>query len=478
VFNFRVCGSLLRVVGLAFLVHQPWVLGAEVSVQSLPRDVVKGFEKQGVSSSDFSVYVYPMGGNKNSSRSAYAYAANQLMNPASVTKVFTTGLALNQLSSTYRFKTAFQVDRAPVDGVLQGNLYIKGSGDPGLDTNDIWGALRALRAKGLKTIQGNVVLDDSVFADQGVGLRSDGGLSDESPYRAYHAQPYGLLINHGAMMLQFSVNQGAVQIRAEDAPQNWAFVSEVKGVSGACGAWKNGLDVGFEKRGGNVLVTVRGTYPKACGTSPLPVRVPDQDWLWESWVREIWHQLGGDFTGQVVHGRSPSNASLFYELEGKTLGEHIRLVNKWSNNVMARHLELAVAPRVFNEKMQEWLKSLGLHTKDWFFENGSGLSRSTRVDAAGVTQFLRAMSERADFPEYLASLPQAGTDGTLQHRAKNVEGHAYLKTGSLNGVRAVAGYVRDAEGRWWTVAVFIRGEKAAESWPAIEKVLEFVYRGR
>lgn len=474
----RVCGRVLWVFGMVLWVHQSSACGAEVSVQSLPKDVVKSFEKQGVASGDLSVYVYPMGTDNGASRTAYGYAATQLMNPASVTKVFTTGLALNQLSSTYRFKTGFVVDKEPVDGVLQGNLYIKGSGDPGLDTNDIWSALRALRAKGLKTIQGNVVLDDSVFSDQGVGLGGEGALTDESPYRAYHAQPYGLLVNHGAMMLQFSVNQGSVQIRAEDAPQNWAFVSEVKGTAGGCGAWKNGLDVGFEKRGGNVIVTVRGAYPRACGSSPLPIRIPYQDWLWESWVREIWAQLGGDFTGQVVHGRTPANAPVFYELEGKTLGEHIRQVNKWSNNVMARHLELAVAPRVFNAKMQEWLKSLGINIKDWFFDNGSGLSRNTRVDAVGVTQFLRAMSERADFPEYLASLPQAGMDGTLQHRAKNVEGHAYLKTGSLNGVRAVAGYLRDSDGRWWTLAVFVRGEKAAESWPAIEKLLEFVYRGR
>lgn len=466
-------------IGLGVLACSSFAQAEELPVRSLPREVLKSFEKLGIQERDLSAHAIPIPPFDGRQLAGYSHAANQLMNPASVVKVFTTGLALDRLSVNYRFKTGFHIERQPVDGVLQGNLYIKGGGDPGLLTSDIWSALRALRSKGLRTIRGNMVLDDTVFSDQGMGLSSaDTGVFDDSPYRAYHAQPYGLLLNHGAMMLHFNVNQNTVQITPDEAPQDWAFVSELTAVGGACGAWKNGLDVSLVKKGSNVVLTVRGNYPRACGASALPVRIPPQDWLWESWLRECWAQLGGEFSGQVIKGRTPASTEALYTLEGKPLIEHVKQVNTWSNNVMARHLELAVAgsPNAFNGTMQDWLRGLGLNTRDWFFENGSGLSRSTRVNAAGLTQFLRSMSVRADFPDYLASFPQAGVDGTLQRRAKGLEGHAYLKTGSLNGVRALAGYVRDQHGQWWAVAVMVRGDNAAQAWPAMEKFLEGVYR--
>lgn len=455
----------------------------ELSARSFPAPITQAFVKKGIASSDFTAYALPVGPYVSRKPQAYAHGSSQLVNPASVAKVFTTGLALQTLESTYRFKTGFHADAEPVDGVLNGPLYIKGSGDPAFVTSDLWTSLRQLRTKGVDVISGPVVLDDSAFTEQmpSLGLAEEDAF-DDAPHRAYHAQPDALLMNFGAMSIDLRINENTVVVVPEEAPKSWAFVSEVKLTPAGCGAWKNGMTVDFAKSGQNVVVTVRGNYPRRCGQSRLPIRVPVQDWLWEAWVKEIWLQLGGRFSGQqggqVVKGITPVTTIALHTHFGKPLGDLIKQINKWSSNVMARHLELAVAgtPEAFNSQMKDWLKQQGIASNDWFFENGSGLSRNTRIDAKGLAEFLRNMAQRPDFPDFLASFPRAGADGTLHRRVNNINGFAYLKTGSLNGVRSLGGYLRDREGQLWAVGILVKSPRSYDSWEPMEGLLEFLYR--
>lgn len=453
------------------------------TVRAFPQSVTQAFVKKGIAGDDYTAYALPIAPFVQRNPSAYAHGSSQLVNPASVAKVFTTALALQSLESTYRFKTGFHAEAEPVDGVLNGPLYIKGSGDPAFLTADLWASLRQLRTKGVDTINGPVVLDDSVFTEQmpSLGLAEEDAF-DDAPHRAYHAQPDALLMNFGAMSIDLKINENTVLILPEEAPRTWAFVSEVNLTGGGCGAWKNGMTVDFVKSGQNVVVTVKGNYPRRCGQSRLPIRVPVQDLLWESWVKEIWLQLGGKFSGpqggQIIKGVTPVNTIALHTHYGKPLSDLVKQINKWSSNVMARHLELAVAgtPELFNQRMKTWLKEQGISAQDWFFENGSGLSRNTRIDAKGLAEFLRNMAGRSDFPDFLASFPRAGADGTLHRRVNNVDGFAYLKTGSLNGVRSLGGYLRDREGQLWAVGVLVKSPKAWDSWAPMEGLLEFLYR--
>jgi D-alanyl-D-alanine carboxypeptidase/D-alanyl-D-alanine-endopeptidase (penicillin-binding protein 4) len=473
---------------ILFFLFKP-VLGLSntmnLPVRSFPPAVIQGFAKKGIASDDFMVYALPIAPFANRTPKAYSYNVDpaQLFNPASVAKVFTTGLALQTLGSTYQFKTSFHALAEPVDGVLNGSLYIRGTGDPAFLSSDLWASLRQLRTKGVDVIQGAVVLDDSVFSQQAISLNlGEEDAFDDAPYRAYHAQPDGLLMNFGAMSIDFKINENTVIVVPEEAPKDWAFVSEVKLTQDNCGAWRNGLSLEFNKLGRNVVVTVKGNYPRRCGQSRLPIRVSVQDWLWESWIKEIWLQLGGKFAGpqggQVIKGVTPVNTVALYTHYGKPLNELVKQVNKWSSNVMARHLELAVAstPEAFNLQMKSWLNDLGIDSSDWFFENGSGLSRNTRINAKGLAIFLSRMATRSDFPDYLASFPRAGVDGTLQRRMNHVDGFAYLKTGSLNGIRSLGGYLRDKDGQFWALGVLVRGPSAFDSWVPMESLIEFLYR--
>ncbi len=482
---FKCAVAAQALVGLGLLSPSVALAERDLLVRSFPSDVVQSFAKRGIAKDEFTAYALPVPPFVEKRPQAYAHGSTQLVNPASVAKLFTTGLALHKLESTYRFKTGFHAQAEAVDGVLNGPLYIKGSGDPAFLTSDLWSSLRQLRANGIKTIEGPIVLDDTAFTEQmpSLGLAEDDAF-DDAPHRAYHAQPDALLMNFGAMSIDLKLNEGTVLVVPEEAPQSWAFVSEVRLVGGGCGAWKNGMTIDFAKTAANVVVTVKGNYPRRCGQSRLPIRIPVQDWLWESWVKEIWAQLGGQFAGpsggQVIKGSTPANTVALHTHYGKPLGDLVKQINKWSSNVMARHLELAVAgtPEAFNAQMLEWLKGQGVATQGWFFENGSGLSRNTRIDAIGLSKFLLHMASRPDFPDFLASLPRAGADGTLHRRVNNVGGFAYLKTGSLNGVRSLGGYLRDQDGQLWAVAVMVKSPRAYESWPPMEDLLEFLYRSK
>jgi D-alanyl-D-alanine carboxypeptidase/D-alanyl-D-alanine-endopeptidase (penicillin-binding protein 4) len=460
-----------------------WPSTGDPQVRAFPASITQAFVKNGIAAGDFTAYALPISPFVDRKPQAYAHGSSQLVNPASVAKVFTTGLALQKLESTYRFKTGFHADSEPVDGVLNGALYIKGSGDPAFLSADLWASLRQLRTQGVDVINGPVVLDDSAFTEQmpSLGLAEEEAF-DDAPHRAYHAQPDALLLNFGAMSIDLKVNENNVVVVPEEAPRDWAFVSEINLTAGACGAWKNGMSVDFSKPGRNVVVTVKGNYPRRCGQQRLPIRVPAQDWLWESWVKEIWLQLGGNFAGpqggKVIKGVTPPSTIALYTHYGKPLSDLIKQINKWSSNVMARHLELAVAgtPQAFNAQLKDWLKLQGISANDWFFENGSGLSRNTRIDAKGLAEFLRNMAARSDFPDFLASFPRAGVDGTLHRRVNNVDGFAYLKTGSLSGVRSLGGYLRDREGQLWAVGILVKSPRAHDSWAPMETLLEFLYR--
>ncbi|GLR26245.1 D-alanyl-D-alanine carboxypeptidase/D-alanyl-D-alanine endopeptidase [Limnobacter litoralis] len=442
--------------------------------------VIQAFKQAGIDPKDVTAYAEPLPPFTTRRPHSYSMGGDALANPASVTKVFTTGLALDKLGPTYRFKTDFQALDKPVDGILNGSLYIRGNGNPAFKTSDLWSALRQLRSDGLTTINGDVVLDRSAFKpvkdDDAPGDSDE--FDDDAPYRAYHAQPDALLLNYGAMSLNIVPGQGGVKVVGQEAPAHWAFVSEMRLVQGGCGAWKNGLSVDYRKSGGDVVVTVKGNYPARCGESRLPIRIPNQDWLWESWFREIWTELGGQFKGRVLTGTTPSGALSLYAVYSDPLSDLIKLMNKYSSNVMARHLELAVTGPAgdFNQIMKGWLASNDIRNTDWVFENGSGLTRNNRIDARGLTDYLAYMATRSDFPDFLASLPHAGVDGTLYRHVKNIDGYGYLKTGSLNGVKTIGGYVRDVNGQWWAVGVMVRSPKAYAAWKPIENLLETLYQ--
>src|SRR5262249_51235873 len=158
--------------------------------------------------------------------------------------------------------------------------------------------------------------------------------------------------------------------------------------------------------------------------------------------------------GAVREGMAPPGARLLYTQESPPLTEIVRDTNKFSNNIMARHifltlgLDAAGAPangaKSFNA-VKAWLARKNLSAPGLVMENGSGLSRIERISAGSLAHLLQAAWKSPVMPELISSMPIVGADGTMRRRLKNdgVSGQAHIKTGLLSDVRAMAGYVLD-----------------------------------
>jgi D-alanyl-D-alanine carboxypeptidase/D-alanyl-D-alanine-endopeptidase (penicillin-binding protein 4) len=189
-------------------------------------------------------------------------------------------------------------------------------------------------------------------------------------------------------------------------------------------------------------------------------------------------------TGRHLRGQVRGNDRPAHDHYARipTLGEVIREVNKYSNNVMARQLFLSLSPtkpataEAARRRIQTWLDEKGLSIPELQIDNGSGLSRSERISATGLGQLLLAAWKSSVMPELMASLPVAGVDGTLKKRLGDTTagGRAHLKTGYLEGVRAIAGYVLDASGKRWVVVFLINDTKARLGKPAMDALVRWV----
>lgn len=446
--------------------------------KSLPAAVVQALQSENVPLENVSIYVQRVDGPQ----ALLTYQADVPRNPASVMKLVTSYAALDLLGPAYRWKTAFYGLSLPQQGKLKGGLWIKGSGDPALNTAHLAEVASELKQKfDLNEICCEIGLDNSAYAPQSF----DAASFDGKPNRAYNAPAEALMVNQQAIRLQLIPSKEKVTVVAYP---NWQWLIkriDIKPVAGDCGDWKNSLQI---KREGRVL-NVRGEYPISCGDKYL-----DVNWQGAEYVAGLfytaWEQAEGRWAQsdktQIRVANVPENAVLLTEHASPTLAEMLREMNKTSNNVMARALYLSLS-RV-NDPLQTastskseqvlktWLQGKGFNFSELVLENGAGLSRVERISAAHLGALLGDAFHSPVMAELTASLPIYGMDGSLSKRKDGgLYGRAHLKTGSLENVRSIAGYVLDAKGRYWSVVFMANGAKAESTKPAQDALLNWVY---
>jgi D-alanyl-D-alanine carboxypeptidase/D-alanyl-D-alanine-endopeptidase (penicillin-binding protein 4) len=204
--------------------------------------------------------------------------------------------------------------------------------------------------------------------------------------------------------------------------------------------------------------------------------------------RKMWHDLGGRFSGKVAEGKTPPDARLIASWESPVLAETIRDMNKFSNNVMARHLLLSLAGAQGDANAPEsaargadavktWLAGRGIDAPELVIDNGSGLSRAERIAPATMGKLLQEAWRSPMMPEFISSMPIAGYDGTMRRRLTDadVAGNAHIKTGTLNEVKTMAGYLVAASGKTYTVVFFINHPNAAAGGAAQDALLQWLY---
>jgi D-alanyl-D-alanine carboxypeptidase/D-alanyl-D-alanine-endopeptidase (penicillin-binding protein 4) len=399
------------------------------------------------------------------------------MNPASTMKLVTTYAALNLLGPAFQWKTEVYASSHPKGGRLDGDLIVRGSGDPSLVIERFWMLVHRLRGLGLRQIQGDLVLDKSAF-DPRV---ASGGSLDGNDLRPYNVAPDALLVNFKTLSLEFVPDPAAAVARiiATPALAGMRLPASVPLANGPCGDWRERLKADFSNPW---TPRFAGRYPLDCAEQSWHVSLLDHTQYVGAAFRALWQASGGSWTGHVREGRTPPGAIELLVHESLPLSEVVHDINKFSNNVMARQVFLALgapepdqgeSPERSAQAVSSWLARAGLAMPELVLENGCGLSRRERISADSLARLLRHAYAGARMPEFIASLPVAGMDGTMKKR-NAASGSAYVKTGLLDGVRALAGYVLSDSGRRYVVVAIVNHPNAEAATGALDALLDWV----
>ena len=413
------------------------------------------------------------------------HQAERPFNPASTMKLVTTHAALSMLGPGYRWTTRFLTTGPIRDGVLQGDLILQGGGDPHLVIEDLHALMADLRAQGLTTIRGDLVVDDARFA---VGP-ADGEAFDGDASQAYNVRPWAALTNFKASKLVIDPKKRQLALEPPLADVQLRY--DVKVLKGRCrtGGTRLGVQDGATAAG-RPVVSVNGTQVRACGSQQFYAAMLDHQQFLHGIFKAAWKDMGGQFTGRtrIQPGAAARGRPLYAWQSTLDLGEVVHHINKFSNNVMTRMLLLEMAaasgqgalpPDRAGQWLHQWYRGQGLALPSLVMENGSGLSRQARISAGDMVTLLARAASSPTAPWFEDSLPVVGIDGTMKTRLRMdpVAGQAQIKTGTLQDVRAIAGYVTAASGRRYALSLMINGKYPAErALHAQDELLRWVYR--
>ncbi|WP_200284639.1 D-alanyl-D-alanine carboxypeptidase/D-alanyl-D-alanine-endopeptidase [Rhabdochromatium marinum] len=485
--------SRLRALALILLLALVCTLLGTVAYAAPATDLPGKLDAQlaewGLDISQVSVYV----------RAVEATAPHLLVNPevprapASVIKLLTTIAGLDLLGPSYHWTTDVYVDGSLVGGQLQGNLYIQGFGDPYLTTDAFAGLLRALRAKGLIAIEGDVVLDNSYLAPP----EHERGDFDGAAQSSYNALPAALSVNRQVTEIHIYHDwaRHAVGVYTSPPLTGVEIVNDARLVDAPCVRRHHNPIASFieatETSGPKLRIS--GTFADQCGETKVERLLLSPEQHAAAAFDALWRDLGGSIGGKIRLGRVPKGARRFDRALSQPLSVITRDLDKNSNNLMARMLFLTLgvnrsgSPGTLEksrEAITAWLAKRELSMPGLVVENGSGLSRETRISAGSLGELLTWSYHRPWMPELLASMSIAGVDGTTRRRLRRepIAGRAHLKTGTVREASCIAGYVLDRDDRRWVVVVLVNGREgqALGAWRghAVQhEILRWVYRG-
>ena len=433
-----------------------WSVCASVSAAQLPKPVDFVIKGHRIPSAAYSLYVREVG----SAEPALELNRDIPFNPASVIKIIPTLAALELLGPAYRWKTEVYILGKVSDGVLQGDLLLKGYGDPHLVIEDFRKILEELRRRGIRDITGDLLIDPSWFDVAPL----DPGAFDNKPFRSYNVQPHALLVNFKAVRFHFYPDANGKNVRVHTEPElaGLHVDNRLRLRKRYCGGFQRGITVTVPDGNAADQVIFSGRFPNRCRHYILTRSLLTHETYVYGMFKATWQQLGGTIAGVVRTGAAPASGTPFLVHHSKPLSDIIKHINKFSNNVMTRQLLLTLgaeqveAPGTVDKgvrALEEYLTGVGLDTHSLRIDNGAGLSRDVRVSAGLLADVLAHAWTLPYRPEFISSLSITGVDGTARRRLRNkaAAGAAHIKTGTIDEVSAIAGYVKAKSGRDYIV---------------------------
>lgn len=457
--------------------------------QALPKEVLQALARAGVPPQAMSVMVQAVPALNITATPTLKHRVDASVNPASVMKLITTYAALDQLGADFTWKNRIYIDGTLDNGILQGNLILRGSGDPKLVLERIDELFKQVQAKGVREVRGDIILDRRVFD---VPDKNPADFDDE-PLRPYNAVPDGLLLNFKSLIFTFSPDATGKRalLRSEPPISRVDIPLEITPSYGPCGDWRSSLQADFSDPD---RIKFAGRYPLACGERVWPVAYIAPRQYASRVIEAMWRNTGGLLTGRVREEALPLAARLLHTSESLPLADIIADVNKFSNNVMAQQVFLTLSNQLpsiertgsfaaSQRNLSAWWKSRLPQAATPVLENGSGLSRMERASAASLNSLLQLAAASPHAQVFANSMGIAGIDGTVarmreRNAASAAIGQAQLKTGSLKDVAAIAGYANAQNGQRYSLVGIINHPNAGAARPALDALVEWTVKQR
>lgn len=427
------------------------------AADKLPAGLQNSLAVRNVPASTLSIQVTDLENGK----SLLSWNADVPRNPASTMKLVTTLAALDILGASYRWSTdVYALGEIDDSGRLEGDLLIKGHGDPFLVTERVWQLTRMINQAGVREIGGRLLLDDSHFDVQ----NSDPGEFDRQPLRAYNVAPNALMMNFKVVRYWFEPDAASNGVRVVlDPPlENLRVENRLSLANSSCRGYQRGISITPNERLDTMILD--GRFPNRCRRYAMDRTALDHNAFAYGLFAALWKESGGVLDGDWDTALAPEGAKPLVSFPSLSLAEVIARVNKHSNNVMARQLVYTLAAETFGAPgteqggiavINDWLEKTMPDVGTVKLDNGAGLSRYARITAADFDRILTYAWRQPYMPEFAASMALSGHDGTLRRRFDDTKltGQAHLKTGSLDHVSAIAGYMQSRKGRRYSVVV-------------------------
>jgi serine-type D-Ala-D-Ala carboxypeptidase/endopeptidase (penicillin-binding protein 4) len=371
----------------------------------------------------------------------FAHNAAVQFNPASNTKMLTTAAAMSYLGADFRYHTVLYGPEPDADGVVHGDVVLRGSGDPSLTTSDVAEIAHALSARGVQRIEGDLFADPRFHAR---GHKPDDAGDGEGAL-ILNRNTYGVRVRPG------DVGHPAI-VSVEPKVELFGIENQTTTVH----AKKSRLRIDSYRKDDRLIITVRGRIADNRDDYVDLRRLADGSLLAASVLRSAFGDFGIEITGKVRAGNVAAT-TLLAEHISAPLSDVCRISNKPSNNFVAEAIyktlggELYGAPGTLakgTHAIMEYLTSAGIKPGAYRIVNGSGLTHENRITPQDLSSLLRKIYyDLSVAPEFMSSLAIAGIDGTIRNRFMGTDavGLVRAKTGTLNGVSALSGYVGDKD---------------------------------
>ncbi|HHO42829.1 MAG TPA: D-alanyl-D-alanine carboxypeptidase/D-alanyl-D-alanine-endopeptidase [Epsilonproteobacteria bacterium] len=443
-----------------------WIIATVAIFASMPAAITQMINESQIPSSAISIYIKESG---KWGKTIVSHNAQVPRKPASVIKIATTYAALLKLGSGYRWKTQVYTNGRIRSGVLEGDLIVKGGGDPALGNDDVAKIANYIKAQGIHTIKGNIVIDRTKF---NVPPQSSARF-DNYPYSPYNALPDAMMFNENTTKITITPSRGRFSVSQSFDDKSVKIVNNLTPVSTPCKGAQSWPKININQSAFPSVVTLQGQLSTRCPQRDHVHIVTRSYYAFYYALRNGLKKEGVGVSGGLKFAPLPKGAKKLFAYHSKPLSEIIATTNKNSNNLFARQIFLTLGAKVYNapstlessrKAMKEILSRSGIAGANSLqADNGSGLSRSASSTAIAFGALLEHAYSRYKH-EWLQTLAIAGVDGTIKTRFTAQRNRAWMKTGTIKGVRNIAGYVQDNSGKVYIVVLLIESGHQRGAW--------------